>query len=155
MMRRRLRHGLTLTEAMVAMAIAVILLGVAVPSFSSSIARARLEGVVNELSIDLQHARSVSIRRRATVMLATAADGRSYTLTRGTETLKTVSLPSGVALTSNVSVEFDPLRGTAQAAVFDATSVTLAASLRVNTTAMGRIQVCSPNRAFGGYYAAC
>lgn len=152
-MRRRLPQGLTLIEAMVAVSIAVVLLGMAVPSFSASVARARLEGVVNELSIDLQYARSVSIRRRAAVTLATAADGRSYSLTLGSEALKSVALPSGVALTSNIGVAFDPLRGTAQAAAFDATSVTLAASLRVHTTAMGRIQVCAPSRAFGGYPA--
>ena len=94
----------------------IVLLGMAVPSFSSSVARARLEGVVNELSIDLQYARSLSIRRRAAVTLTTAADGRSYDLTLGNETLKSVALPSGVALTSTQ----------------------VAASSRARTTAMSR-----------------
>lgn len=157
-MRRAPRRGLTLVELLIAVVIMGILLAVAVPSFNGTIARVRLEGAVNELSVDLQYARSASIRRRAPVTLATAADGRSYAITLAnglaTEELKAVALPAGLALTGGVSIGFDPLRGTAGAATLDATSSAISAALRVTTSAMGRIQMCSPSSSFGGY-AAC
>ncbi len=147
------QRGLTLVETMVVVVVAGVLAGVAAPSFVGSVARLRLEGAVNELSVDLQYARSVSLRRRAAVTLATAEDGRSYAVTLGNETLKTVNLPAGVSLSGNTAVAFDPLRGTAAAATFDAASDLASATLRVSTSAMGRVQLCSPNGGFAGYGA--
>jgi len=146
-------QGVTLIELMVTLIIMGVLLGVAVPSFLSSIARVRLEGAVSELSIDLQYARSTAIRRRAAVTLATAADGRAYAITLGAENIKAVALPAGVSLSGAVAIVFDPLRGTANAATLDASAGLVNATLRVTTSAMGRIQMCSPDAAFGGYSA--
>jgi prepilin-type N-terminal cleavage/methylation domain-containing protein len=145
--------GLTLIELLVVVVVSGVLLSMAVPSFVSSIARMRLEGIVNELSVDLQYARSASIRRRAAVLLTTSADGRSYRITLGNEVLKAVNLPNGLALSGDVAIDFDPLRGTAVAATLDATSNTIAAALRVTTNSMGRIQTCSPSGGFSGYSA--
>lgn len=150
-MRTPRQHGLTMIELMITIVIMGVLLGVAVPSFLSTIARVRLEGVVSELSIDLQYARSAAIRRRAAVTLTTADDGRGYALTLGAENLKTVALPAGVSLSAAVAIVFDPLRGTANAATLDATASLVNAALRVTTSAMGRVQMCSPAGAFGGY----
>jgi len=153
-MRCRLSHGLTLIESLVALVIVGILATVVVPSFNNTLARTRLDGVVNELSVDLQYARSTSIRRRAAVTLATAADGQSYTISIGSEPLKSVPMPAGLTLTGDMSITFDPLRGTAESASLDATSRAISATLRVSTSAMGRVQLCSPSNSFGGY-AAC
>ena len=71
------QRGLTLIELMVALAVAIVLMGVAVPSVFESTARARLAGAVNELVIDLQYARSQAVRERAAVALTVAADGAS------------------------------------------------------------------------------
>ena len=148
------QRGFTFTELLVTVLVTVVLLGVAAPSFLSAIARLRLEGVVNELSVDLQYARSAAIRRQAGVTLATSEDGGFYTINSGDLILKVVILPLGTALTGNVNVAFDPLRGTASVARWDASSVLIAPRLRASTNAMGRVQICSPSGAFAGY-AAC
>ena len=145
------RRGFTLTEMLVTVLVTVVLLGVAAPSFLSAIARLRLEGMVNELSVDLQYARSAAIRRQAGVTLATSEDGGFYTINSGDLVLKVVILPLGTALTGGVNVAFDPLRGTAGVARWDASSVLIAPRLRASTNAMGRVQVCSPSGDFAGY----
>ena len=147
-------RGFTLIELMVALAVAGVLMGVAVPSFFESTARARLQGAINELAIDLQYARSEAVRERAPVSLTVAASGASYTIANASRTLKAVTLPSGVTLTADASVSYDALRGMAQAAVFNAAIAGVSGNLRVSTNAVGRVQVCTASPAFGGY-AAC
>lgn len=147
------RRGFTLVELMVGIAVAGILLAAGAPSFTGMIARLRLEGALNELSVDLQYARSESVRERAAVALTVANDGATYAITTnaGATTLKTVTLPAAVTLTPGASVSFDSLRGMAATATFDGTSTNTAAALRANTTSMGRVQLCSPSASFGGY----
>ena len=147
-------RGFTLIELMVALAVAGVLMGLAVPSFFESTARARLQGAINELAIDLQYARSEAVRERAPVTLTVAASGASYTIANATRTLKAVTLPAGVSLTADATVSYDALRGMAQATVFNATITGVRGNLRVSTNAVGRVQVCTPSTAFGGY-AAC
>ena len=147
-------RGFTLIELMVALAVAGVLMGLAVPSFFESTARARLQGAINELAIDLQYARSEAVRERAPVSLTVAASGASYTIANATRTLKAVTLPTGVSLTADATVSYDALRGMAQATVFNATITGVRGNLRVSTNAVGRVQVCTPSTAFGGY-AAC
>jgi type IV fimbrial biogenesis protein FimT len=146
MMRQR---GFTLIELMVALAVAAVLLTVAVPSFFESTARSRLEGVVNELAIDLQYARSEAVRERAPVVVLVVSNGASYTITNPTATLKTVTLPAGVTLTSGATVSYDALRGISQATTFTATASGLTPTIRVSTNALGRVQVCAPTGKFG------
>lgn len=139
------------------MAVAAILLSTAVPSFLSTMGRARLEGVSNELSVDLQLARSEAIRRRTTARLAVDDGGTLYTVsylnpsTNVSSTLKTVTLPSGVSLTSTAPVVFDSLRGIGNAATLDLASSQTGDRLRVATNAIGRVQMCSPSGSFKGY----
>ena len=147
------QRGFTLIELMVALAVAVVLLSTALPSFFESTARSRLQGAVNELSIDLQYARSQAVRERAAVALTVASDGASYTITDASSTLKTVTLPRGVTLAANTTVSFDALRGLSAATLFDATVSGVNGGLRVNTNLLGRVQLCSLSTAFGGYPA--
>ena len=147
------QRGFTLIELMVALAVAVVLMSTAVPSFFESTARARLQGAVNELAIDLQYARSQAVRERAAVALTVAADGASYTIADANATLKTVTLPRGVTLTAGAAVNFDALRSLSAATLLDATVSGVTGSLRVNTNVMGRVQTCSLSTAFGGYPA--
>lgn len=147
-------RGFTLIELVVALVVVGVLMGQAVPSFFESTARARLQGAINELAIDLQYARSEAVRERAPITLTVAASGASYTITNITGTLKAVTLPTGVTLTADATVSYDGLRGMAQATVFNAAITGVSGNLRVSTNAVGRVQVCTPSTAFGGY-AAC
>lgn len=144
----RKTSGFTLIELMVVIAIVGILIAVAAPSFTESIARRRLEGVANELSADLQYAKSQATSVNANVSLVTTAHG--YTV----GTYKTIALDPTSSLTDAVTVTFEPHR----ALPAGNTSITItqsqtSASLQVKTDAMGRIQMCSPNSTFGGYVA--
>jgi type IV fimbrial biogenesis protein FimT len=59
--------GLTLIELMVVVAIAVIILGLAAPSFSDYIVTQRLRSIHAQLATDLQFARSEAVARSAFV----------------------------------------------------------------------------------------
>lgn len=150
-MRRAPPRGLTLVELMVTVAVTVVLLGMAVPSFVQTFARLRMEGMVNELSVDLQYARSTAIRRRADVSLQTSNDGSMYTIRTGDLVFKAVILPMGTSISGDVTVTFEPLRGLANAAQMDVRHTLLTPRLRATTNALGRVQVCSPDGDFGGY----
>ncbi len=150
-------RGFTIIELMITVAVGAILIATAVPSFTESIARARLEGAVNELSVDLQYTRSEAIRRRTVAALTTDNAGTTYTLTyldastASNVTFKTVTLPINVTLTSNAAVQFSSLRGLAAAQTIEASSANTTSTLRVLTNATGRVQLCSPSASFGGY----
>ncbi len=157
MRRGALPRGFTAIELMVTVAVAGVLIATAVPSFTASIARARLEGAVNELGIDLQYARSEAIRRRTSATLTTDSTGASYTLsyvnpsTAANVSFKTVAMPSNMTLTANTTVTFSALRGLAAARTIDASSTKTTSTLRVLTNATGRVQTCSPGSTFSGY----
>jgi type II secretion system protein H len=147
------RHrGVTLIELMVVLAVIGVFAAVAVPSFSDQMGRRRLEGAANELVTDLNWARAKSVSANAAVTLATNSLGRQYTIASATETYKTVALDSRLSLSSGVSVAYTPLRGFAAAD----TAITLSSSstpaqLRVSTTVVGKVSVCSPGGGFTGY----
>jgi type IV fimbrial biogenesis protein FimT len=136
-------QGFTLIELMVTIALAAILLSVAVPSFSQLVAKMRVEGLANNLATDLQLARSEALQRRANVSLSTLGDGTGYTITTGTTTIKSVSFISGLTFTGGVTVT--------NAANLTSTSSYTSAQLRITTDALGRVQMCSPDRIFKGY----
>ncbi len=145
-------HGFTLIEMLFTVMVAVILLGAAVPSFSSAMARMRLEGTVNNLGIDLQYARSEAVRRGSSVTLASARDGRSYSLSSGGTVLKTVVLPEGVSFSALASAVFEPMRGSSDTQSFSlGSSGANGARLQVTTTPVGRVHLCSPAGSFTGY----
>lgn len=149
--RRARAHGFTLVDLMVVIALATILLGIAVPSFVQMLARMRIEGASQNLATDLQLARTEAVQRRATVSLATLADGSGYAITSGAATIKTVAFTGGVGFTGSVTVTFEPLRGLANAATLTGTSPRTDAQLRINSDVMGRVQMCSPGGSFRGY----
>ncbi len=144
-------RGFTLVELMLGIVLVSILLGVALPAYFELLLRMRLEGALNELSVDLQYARSQSIRQRAAIVLTTDAAGNAYQVASASSTLKTVTLPAGVTLTPNTRVIFDALRGMAQAVSLDGVASGSQAMLRVKVNAMGRVQLCSESSGFAGY----
>jgi len=158
----RSEAGFTMIELMVIITIAAILLALAVPSFTESLARRRLEGVTNELNADLQFTRTQAVSNNASVSLVTSAHG--YTVSGVTTvssvaspvtvTYKTITLDSTISLTPSMTVTMDGYRGMSSAA----TTITVSdsqtsATLEVKVDTVGRIQICAPGVSFGGYVA--
>ena len=142
--------GFTMIELMVIIAIVGVLAAVAVPSFTESMARRRLEGAANELNADLQFAKSQAVSVNAAVSMVTSAHG--HTVSSASATFKTLALDSKITLTSPSTVTFEPYRDFANAAIaITLTHTQTAAQLQVKVDAMGRIQMCSPSGSFGGY----
>lgn len=142
----RTERGLTLIELLTVIAIAAILVAIAAPSFTGLLARKRVEGVVSELSTDLQYARTEAVQRQYSGALsiygavATNSTGTCYAVyvfpkpaagsdpscdcgsasaCAGVTELKRVTLPtggSGVTVTASTTVSFDPVRGLSSAA---------------------------------------
>jgi type IV fimbrial biogenesis protein FimT len=153
----RKSRGFTLIEMMVAVAIAIILIAIAAPAFNDQIGRRRLEGAANELSADLQYARTQAVSDNRDVSFQTTSTS-AYTITSSTgQSYKSVTVPQGVSITSGVTINFLPLRGctnatcTAADASITVTSSQASGSLRLTTTNMGRVYLCSPSGTFSGY----
>jgi type IV fimbrial biogenesis protein FimT len=154
---RRAQVGFTIIELMVVIVIAGVLLVLALPSFNDMLARRRLQGQANELVTDLSYAKSEAVQRNRNVLLRTDPGGTScYVVavmpdppagscdctasprcTGGPTELKTVTLTSGVTVTTNRLITFEPVRGTA-----NADSIAVQDSLRtytVSVAANGRV----------------
>jgi len=67
--------GVTLAELMVVLAIAAILLGLAVPGFTSLIHSSRLSAATTDLLVSLHLARSEAIKRNARTVVCISANG--------------------------------------------------------------------------------
>jgi type IV fimbrial biogenesis protein FimT len=67
--------GFTLVELIVAMAVALILISIAFPSFRTLTQNSRMAAQVNDMVADLSFARSEAIKRRTTVSICTSSDG--------------------------------------------------------------------------------
>lgn len=63
-------HGLTLIEAMIALAICAVLVSLAVPSFAQHLQRQRLKAAAQGLELDLRDARYEAARRGSPLYLA-------------------------------------------------------------------------------------
>lgn len=168
-------RGFTLIELMIVVALVAIVLALAAPSFTTTLAKKRMEGVASELGTDMQYARSEAVQRNAPIRVivgsgcytihtvgTTDATGCAA-LGTGAVALKSVTLPAGtasLAFTSNngkAFIEFDPVRGMAADATGADSSghVTVSSSagswqLRADVTAMGRVKSCSPNNSIPG-----
>lgn len=141
--------GFTIVELLIAIAILGILVAIAAPSFTESIARRRLDGIANELSTDLQFTRSEAISKNTDNSLIASATG--YTVGN----LKTVTIDSRCSLSAStlpLTITFEPTRGMPTGAAFITAgcSPQTSAQLRVNISNTGVINICSPN-GFGGY----
>lgn len=161
----RTTRGATAIEAALAAVVLAVLMGLALPSFLSSIERHHLEGVTTQFKADVRYAYSEAIARGAPVHLTFAQTpaGSCYVIStplpcpcdtagqavcrRDSETLRTALLPqsSGIKLASNVSkMTFDGRRNTVTpAAAIDITSRGPAA-LQAIVNIVGRTRVCDP-----------
>lgn len=148
----RRNNGLTMIELMVTVAIVGILSAIAAPFLTDSIARRSLEGVGNELSTDLQYAKSQAGSINTTVSVLTSAHG--YTISSPSTNFKNIKLDSKITLTAPLTVTFEPYRDLANTATaMTVTHTQTSAQLQVRVDVMGRVQLCSPGASFGGYPA--
>jgi prepilin-type N-terminal cleavage/methylation domain-containing protein len=140
--------GFTLIELLITIAMVAILSLVVAPSFVRMVTSLRLQGVGNELASDLQYVRSEAASRNLSVRLVTRSDGRGYsiaTVSATPQTLKQVELPAGFTLTTNATIQYDPLRAmtvTARDLVLDTGR---GPQLQVSASESGQVQMCSPN----------
>lgn len=151
----RRANGFTLVELMITVVVLAVLALVAIPAFQEVLAKRRLEGVANELSADLQYARTQAVADNTTVTLTTTST-TSYTIT-GNQTYKTVTLGQGSTVTNGVTIAFLPLRGCTNATCsapdvsIDIANSGTTSTLQVRVNNMGRVQLCTPGGSFGGY----
>lgn len=166
--------GFTMIELMIVIALVAIVLALAAPSFTNTLARKRLEGVAQELGTDIQYARSEAVQQNAQVRVIVG--GNCYvvhsvgttdatscvSLGASAVAMKTVNTPAGVSLafTSNNAkafIEFDPVRGTAETSGgadssgrVDISSSSGPWQMRTEVTQIGRVRHCSPNLSIPG-----
>jgi len=167
-------RGLTLMEVMVTVAIMAILLVLAVPSFSSFLARGRLSGAAEGLALDLQLAKGEAIRGDTPVRLTfssgnawcygsvptnsscTCAPTNTCTLRRVDSsgyagvTMSTLSFPGN---TPNNFTTFTARQGLANAGTVEFTHPD-AGTLRVSLGAAGQVSICSTSGGLG-HHPAC
>ncbi|HWI83150.1 GspH/FimT family pseudopilin [Ramlibacter sp.] len=82
---RRSAHGFTLVELLVALTVAVVLAGIAAPSWNAYTQKVQLVSASNTFLASLQLARSEAIKRQDRVVLCKSADGMSCAATGGWE----------------------------------------------------------------------
>ena len=102
---RRLALGFTLIEMMVTVSIAAILLAVSVPTFRTFTYSQRVKTSSFDMHSTLMFARSEAIKRRADVAVtAVSSDwNNGWTVTVGTNTLRSQDAPRGITVTSGVT----------------------------------------------------
>ena len=173
---RRSQRGLTLIECVVTLAIIVITLGAAIPTFTQARERRHLEGAAAQLATDLRHARGLAVSQRSPVRFAVqqASDGSCYVVHTGSagdcqctgagasscrgnaQALRTVGFEHAgpVHLASNsASMLFDPDRGTVTPTGTLSLQLRGGATVRQIVNIMGRVRSCSPGAAAPGYVA--
>lgn len=170
-------QGFTLTELLAVFAVLAIIAMLAAPSFTTFLAKKRVEGATTELVTDLLYARSEAVQRREPVHVtfgdrcyvvhtttaggSCTAAGASSVPPPGVE-LKTVQLGVGssLQLVPNGAVTrytFEPQRG---ALTTTPSSVNVDSSiggfkLRAIVTGVGRVRTCTPDGSVPGYSTDC
>jgi type IV fimbrial biogenesis protein FimT len=167
------QRGVTMIEVCIVIAIACILAGSALPSFTESLDKRRVEGVSSEVGTDLRYARSEAVARNTGVRVSfypacyvvhtgnradCQCDGQGPAVcTGGAVQLKTVNTASarGVHVVANVSsMRFDPSHGTTSPTGTVCTVPASGRSVHHVVSIMGRVRTCSPAAA-GAPCAPC
>lgn len=121
--------GFTLIESMVAIAVMLVLMAVAIPSFKDASHRSQVRSVANDLVATAHFARSEAIKRNAPVTMCASTDGENCVaggwergwIVQGDTTLRRqAAAPTGVRITSGgiANVTFQPTGVDATATVF-------------------------------------
>ncbi|PSW18895.1 prepilin-type cleavage/methylation domain-containing protein [Photobacterium sanctipauli] len=162
-------RGFTLLELLIAVAVAVVLVGAAAPSFSSIIEAGKLKRLATEIEWLMVQAKSEAVMRGATVTLTSNNIPPSGGTPSQTWSIK--ALAADNTLLAQVSadafnqvdifrtftsetVDFDPLTGRPNANGSYEFLVDGRDTVKVTTNIMtGRVYICSEGGAYG--YASC
>ena len=112
----RAASGFTLLELIVAIAIASVVTGIAIPSFLSWMPTLRLSSGARQVAMDLQVARMKAISQNASNTVTFNVSAGTYTFTLGSDARNLGELYPGISIASAPNPTFTP-RGTASAAV--------------------------------------
>ena len=169
-----LQRGFTQVEGLIVLAVALVLLGAALPSFEQARERRQVEGVAAQVRTAVMHARSLALSQDRAVRLRveTSAAGSCYVVHSGpqnactclnaTESVCTAGARSfhmqylapnqAVALSANVgTMLFDPTLGTTSPTGTLSVRGRSGAEIRQVVSIMGRVRSCSPNGRVTGY----
>jgi type IV fimbrial biogenesis protein FimT len=172
--RIRAQSGITLIEVCIVIAVAMVLLGNALPSFQDTLTRRSLEGHAAELAGDVQYLRSQVVASNRTLRMSfqSGSAGSCYVIhsghaadctcnaegpaqcVAGAEPYKSVFLPASgrVRVKSKVqSMVFDPVLGTVSPASTLALIDDRGRAIHHVVNIMGRVSSCSPGGAIPGY----
>jgi type IV fimbrial biogenesis protein FimT len=101
-------EGFTLIEMAVVMAVALILLSIAVPSFTAMITSQRVSGAANELQMDLMLARNEAIRKGGaiingtkTITVESSSWSAGWRVMNGSVPVSERELPAGLAISGS------------------------------------------------------
>lgn len=159
------QRGVTLIECCVVLAIAGILVGTALPSFTETLNKSVAEGMAAELALDLRYVRSEAVARNEGVRISfyNGAAGQCYVVhtgsrsdcrceghgpavcTAGAVLLKSVGHPASqpVKLTSNVgSMLFNSDNGTTVPGGTICVTPPRGKQIRHTVNIMGRVKSC-------------
>lgn len=109
-------HGFTVIELLVTTGVALIVLGVAIPSFLTWLPSVRLSSAARQVASDLQVARMRAIAQNASNTVTFDATTGVYTFSLSNETRDIDQLYPGISISSNGNPAFTS-RGTATSAV--------------------------------------
>jgi len=158
-MKQPRQAGLTMIELAITIAVLVLLATLALPSFNARIERQRLAGAAQALAADLSDARFEAVRRgRPLHVEPTQISGAwcwSVATEPGCSCTQTQTQPqacllravqsgsyAGIAMASGRAVRLDPT-GTSETQTIAVFSSARGERLRVDTQALGRVNICS------------
>lgn len=161
------RGGFTLLELVIAIAIAVVLGAMTLPSYTSLVSRQRLVATARDLQADIAHAREEANRRGQPVYLVfqpgtrwcyalstrPGADCRHSGQTPDGTTLKTVRADEhpGIDLRQSTTMALDGRNGTSLLGVgFARFASAHGLQLQVRLGPLGRSTVCAPEPSVSG-----
>jgi type IV fimbrial biogenesis protein FimT len=172
----RRQGGVSLIESLMAVAVAAISVGAALPGFDELRQRRHFEGAAAQLETDILLARSDAVAQNRTVRLSfkSGVTGSCYvihtgaanacscavsgpaTCTGGEIALRSVGFRSGGALSlvsNSPSMAFDPIKGTTTPTGTIRLQAASGQAVHVVVNVMGRVRTCSPGPAVQGYKA--
>ena len=171
---RRTQRGLTLPESMIVIAIIALIVGAIGPSFSGTVERRRIEGLVAQFETDVKYAQGEAQSRAGSVRLSFIphSAGSCYVVHTGTaaectcgadgraecvgsaRALRAVFVPAtdGINVSSNSrSMLFNAARQTVTPAGSITFSDRNSRSVRQVVNVTGRVRTCSPLGSMAGY----